>query len=65
MSIWDRADFGHAAFVTVPAIALPLLSGKAWTGQLPFLLRNRGQVFAVPPAPAACQVGSLCTFLDS
>lgn len=63
MSIWDRADFGHAACVTVSAVALPLLSGQDRTGQLPFLLWNRGQVFAVPPAP--CQVGSVCTFLDS
>lgn len=33
MSIWDRADFGHAAFVTVPAVALSLLSGQDRTGQ--------------------------------
>lgn len=28
MSIWDRAALGHTAFVTVPAVALPLLSSK-------------------------------------
>lgn len=28
MSIWDWAALGHAASITAPAVALPLLSGK-------------------------------------